>query len=141
MTPAECMERRTEARSWTIEHTGRRPLTVNAVAGLHRQQWASITRETREAWGWLTRGALVPSLAGCTIVAQPLHANRRSPQDVAACAPEAKAAIDGIVDAGVIPNDDATHLLSVTFLPPDICGRDGLRIEITEALPVTEAQQ
>lgn len=119
-------------RTFTIEAVGARPLTVNAVARLHRQAWASHTRETRALW-WLTaRKAKVPHLAAIAVTATPLHSSGRSPQDVAACAPEVKAAIDGLVDAGVIVDDNARHLVAVTFLPPLITNTDGLRLLIEE---------
>lgn len=56
--------------------------------------------------------------------------SRRWRADVAACYPSVKAAIDGIVDAGVLDDDDDTHLLSVTFLPVAYGHGDGLRITI-----------
>jgi hypothetical protein len=43
-----------------------------------------------------------------------------------------KAAIDGIVDAGVLDDDNPDHLLYVTFYPVEVIGRDGLRLTITE---------
>jgi hypothetical protein len=41
-------------------------------------------------------------------------------------------AIDGLVDAGVLPDDDPTFVRSLTFHPPEIGGLDGLRLEIEE---------
>lgn len=121
------------ARSWTLEDHGARPLTTNRVAHLHRQQWANHTRQVRETWAWLALQSRVPRLPQARIVATPLHANRRSPQDVAACAPEAKAAVDGLVDAGVLDDDDPQHLLELAFTGPDVCGIDGLRLVIEGA--------
>lgn len=120
-------------RSWTIEDTGSRPLTLNAARKMNRYEWAAHTKATRGVWFILTRKAGVPAIDCATITVEPLHKNFRSPQDVSAAAAGAKAAIDGIVDAGVLADDDPTHLLAVTFLPPHICGRDGMRLTITEA--------
>lgn len=120
--------------TWTIRDEGARPLTVNKVKDMHRQQWATHTRETRGRWHLLALEAKVPRLDSCTIVAQPLHANRRTPQDVAACAPEVKAAIDGLVDAGLLDDDGPAHLRRVSFLPPLVCGVDGLELTV-EACP------
>jgi hypothetical protein len=39
-------------------------------------------------------------------------------QDVGACNPSVKAAIDGIVDAGVLPDDSSQYMKSLIFLPP-----------------------
>jgi crossover junction endodeoxyribonuclease RusA len=122
----------TEIRSWSLTFDGARPLTVNRVADMHRQRWATHTREQRWLWMILARDAHIPALDRVRITVTPLHRDRRSPQDPAACAPEAKAAVDGLVDARVIPDDTGRHVASVTFLPPDICGVDGLRIHIEE---------
>lgn len=119
-------------RGWTMEHHGGRPLTTNKVATLHRQAWATITRTERHTWQVLAMKAGIPTLERATITVTPLHRDRRSPQDVGACAPAAKAIIDGLVDARVLPDDGPEHLVSLTFLPPDICGRDGLRLRIDE---------
>lgn len=55
-----------------------------------------------------------------------------SPQDVGACAPHVKAAVDGLVDAGVIRNDTADIVQRITYHPPIVCGHNGLRLVITE---------
>lgn len=39
-------------------------------------------------------------------------------QDVGACHPSVKAAIDGIVDAGILPDDSSQYLRSLIYLPP-----------------------
>ncbi|HEY1119920.1 MAG TPA: hypothetical protein VGE43_19550 [Acidimicrobiales bacterium] len=118
------------AGPWHIDRTGARPLTVNRVATMHRQAWATYTRTARRDWAHLARAACIPPQAAIRVIATPLHKDRRSPQDVSACAPEAKAGIDGLVDAGVIVDDDATHLTEVVFRPPWVCGVDGLRLSI-----------
>ena len=122
----------TALRTVTLEATGRRPLTVNMVARIHRQQWAAHTRATRELWWGLAKQAKAPKLQRARITAIPLHCDGRSPQDCAACAPEVKACVDGLIDAGVLPDDSPAHLLSLTFLPPEVCGTDGIRLLIEE---------
>lgn len=119
--------------TWSIRSEGARPLTVNAVAKMHRQQWATHTRETRGRWHLLALEAEVRRVEACTITATPLHKDRRSPQDVAACAPEVKAAVDGLIDAGLLDDDSPDRLLSIQFLPPDVCGVDGLQLRIEAA--------
>jgi hypothetical protein len=44
--------------------------------------------------------------------------------DTGACYPAVKAAIDGLVDAGVLPGDTGQHLPSITFLAPIRVGKD-----------------
>lgn len=117
-------------RTWQLTAEGERPMTVNRLATLHRMQWANHTRTTRHHWSLLARN--IPKINAATLIAQPLHKDRRSPQDVAACAPEVKAAVDGIIDAGVLTDDSPQYLRAITFLPPDICGVDGLRVTILE---------
>jgi hypothetical protein len=39
-------------------------------------------------------------------------------QDVGACNPAVKAAIDGLVDAGILPDDSPEFVRSLVFLPP-----------------------
>lgn len=119
-------------RAWTIRDEGKRPLTVNAVSSLHRQAWAKSTKATRETWAWLAKAQRIPALDRIRVDVTPLHRDGRSPQDVAAAAPAAKAAIDGLVDAGVLTDDDQHHLVCITFWPPVICGVDGLELTITE---------
>jgi crossover junction endodeoxyribonuclease RusA len=119
--------------SYVLEDHGSRPLTVNKVANLHRQQWAALTRQHRLTWQLIARQHQVPALGRITVTAEPLHKDRRSPQDVAACAPAVKAAIDGLVDAGIIPDDSPEFVTQVRFLPPVVCGVDGLRLTVEAA--------
>jgi crossover junction endodeoxyribonuclease RusA len=121
--------------AWTIRDEGTRPLTINKVTTLHRRTWAKHTVEIRGRWHLLALEAKIPRLTACRITVRPLHANRTSPQDVAACAPEAKAAIDGLVDAGVLDDDDAAHVVEITFSPPVVCGVNGMELTIQETAP------
>lgn len=120
-------------RVWHLDRFGSRPLTVNKVRTMHRMAWANYVKDERATWERLASGKNIPTLERACIVVTPLHKDRRSPQDVAACAPAVKAAIDGIVDAGVLPDDDPEHLLEVVFRPPWICGADGMRLTVEEA--------
>lgn len=120
------------ARIWVIADAGDRPLTINKVADLHRQQWAAHTRDVRERWAWLALEARVPRLTRARITATPLHADGRSPQDALACAPEVKAAVDGLVDAGMLDDDNPRFVTEVVCTSPDICGVNGLRLTVEE---------
>jgi len=117
--------------TWTIEDRGARPLTLNRVMGLHRMQWATHTRVARLRWWALAVQAHIPQLERISVDVTPLHKDGRSPQDPVACAAEFKAALDGLVDARVIPGDHGAHVVCVTFWPPDICGHEGMRLTIT----------
>lgn len=57
------------------------------------------------------------------------HGNR---PDIGACMPSAKAAIDGLVDARLIPDDTPDYVLSLRFHVPEKRERSGLRLIITK---------
>ena len=119
-------------RSWVLEDHGARPMTVNRVASLHRQAWAAHTRATRERWFWIAQAANIPGLEVIGVEVTPLHSTARSPQDAGACAPEAKAALDALVDAGIILDDSGDHVPWVMFNRPEIGHVDGLRLGIMD---------
>ena len=116
---------------WTITDK-ERPWTANAERRMHYHERARRVREARTRWTWLVLAEKIPNLERVSIVAQPLARSRKWRADVAACYPSVKAAIDGIVDAGVIGDDDDSHLLAVTFLPVRYAGQDGLTLTIVD---------
>ena len=119
-------------RFWRLEDTTR-PWTTNAERGWHYHKRAQRVKETREVFGLLARQQRVPKMEAVRIDVVPLAINRRGIQDVAACYPAVKAAIDGLVDAGVVADDDPEHVKAICFYPTQVIGRDGLRVVITEA--------
>ena len=135
-TPDEGDTPRTStARRWTLTHYDD-VLTVNKERSAHWSARAATTKAWREAFGWLARIEKLPvdgSLGACHIDAVPLTSTRRSRQDVGACLPVVKAAIDGLVDAGVWPDDTPDWVLSVTFWPQQLAADSGLRLVVTEA--------
>jgi hypothetical protein len=107
-----------------------KPWTANAERTWHYHKRADMVRRTRERFGWLTIRQRIPLLDQIVVVAEPHLRNSRSIPDVGACFPTVKAAIDGIVDAGVIVDDTAKHLTALVFLPPKVSGFDGLTIHV-----------
>lgn len=101
--------------TFTFEYEAR-PWTHNAERGMHHMDRARLIREWREAFGWLARQKRTPQLRSAAVTVQPWCENAKSLPDVGACAPAAKAAIDGLVDAGVIADDDPSHLTSLTLV-------------------------
>ena len=91
---------------------------------------AQKVRDMRSAFGWLTKSQRVPLLDAISVIATPLVTDRRSMQDVGACFPAVKAAIDGLVDAGVILDDDPRYLKVLTFKAPEVGDVNGLRLEV-----------
>lgn len=94
----------------------KRPVTTNAERSGNRWARASNTREWREAFAWLAKRERVPKMRWLNVTVQPVQKRGRL-QDTAACNPSAKAAIDGLVDAGVVPDDTGDYVRQITFLP------------------------
>lgn len=109
-----------------------RPWTTNAERRGNRYQRAALTKEWREAFYLLAKQRQIPSMWKIAITAEPWQA-RGVLADTAACNPAVKAAIDGLVDAGVIPDDSSEYIARITFLPTQR-GRDALIITIDEVL-------
>ena len=123
------------SRSWTLTYEAR-PHNTNSERQGNRYARAAFVAEWRAAFRLLALEQHIPPLAACTATVQPVYPNRRSLPDVAACAPSFKAALDGIVDAGVIPDDTAEFFHAVTFLPPRVeAGRlPALEVNIVESI-------
>jgi hypothetical protein len=71
----------------------------------------------RKSFELLARSEKIPNMSWLNVVIEP-HQKGGRLQDVGACNPAVKAAIDGIVDAGVLPDDGPTYVKSLIFLPP-----------------------
>lgn len=121
------------------------PAPADWISANDRGMWhrkARLTKEWREAAGWRARAAKVPAMQRAEIAVQLVFPVRRR-RDPHNWMPTVKAAVDGLVDVGVLPDDDSTHL-TVTridqadadrLLPPR---RGILRLLITE---VADGQQ
>lgn len=116
--------------SWTLRYD-ERPWTLNKERTLHHMQRAKLVKEWREAFRDLAQEAMMPHLTMVEIVAQPYVLNGRFDQDTGNCFPAVKAAVDGLVDAGVLIDDNAKIVVKLTFLAP-IHGSDALEITISE---------
>lgn len=120
-------------RSWELLHEAR-PLPMNAYRRLHFHQRAAYDAEWRSTFAWLARQARIPHLQAVTItIAQTC---RRPPlPDVGAAFPTAKAAIDGLVDARVVPDDTPAYVRALIFVAPERGDADRLLVLIEEAEP------
>lgn len=94
-----------------------RPWTTNAERAGNRWERANLTRTWREAFMVLSKAEKLPEMVWVSITVEP-HQKGGRLQDVGACNPAVKAAIDGIVDAGILPDDSSKFVRSLTFLPP-----------------------
>lgn len=92
--------------------------TMNKLMRMHHQAVARNTAGIRSyaasKWEKALDGRTlitpIKMVVGMTFV------KGRVPQDLGACHPAAKAAIDGLVDAGGIPDDDPEHVWELTFI-------------------------
>lgn len=110
-----------------------RPWTSNTERRWHHHQRAEAVRRWRAAFALLAREARLGHLDVVHVTVTPFLASRRGMQDVAGCFPAAKAAIDGLVDAGVLDDDTPEHLRSLMFLGPVTGHGDALELVVTEA--------
>lgn len=109
-----------------------RPWTANSArSARHWSVNAKRTAEWRQAWRLLATG--VGPLGPCRVVVTPYLA-RGPQQDLGACFPAAKAAIDGLVDAGVWPDDTPEWVTRLEFRPPVMGQGDGLEIRLEPAI-------
>ena len=118
---------------WTVAYN-QRPWTSNSArSASHWSQNANRTKQWRHAFQLLAQEKQIPALGPSRIIITP-HLARGPYQDVGACFPAAKAAIDGLVDAGLWPDDTADHVVELIFRAPIRKSGDWLHLEIQ---PVT----
>jgi hypothetical protein len=106
-----------------------RPWTLNTERTWHHHKRARYVKEWREAFAWLAREAHIPHLDKIEVEVTPILSGVGRTQDVAACFPAAKAAIDGLVDAGIIDEDSPLHLRALKFHAPEK-GPVGMRLVV-----------
>lgn len=122
------MQTTAPVREWTLWYPSR-PFTTNTERTWHHHQRAKIVKEWREAFWALAKEAKIPRLTKFGVVVTPVLSGRGRTQDVAGCHPAAKAAIDGLVDAGIVPDDSPTYLRWILFQAPEK-GEPGLRVMV-----------
>lgn len=118
-------------RVCAVVHFDKKPWTLNAERRMHRMQRAANAFEWREAFGWLARRERVPAFERAVLIVQPYRAKGPA-QDVDACHPAAKAAIDGLVDAGVLISDGPKHVIEIRYMAAIPAATDGLSIIICQ---------
>lgn len=99
-----------------------------------RLHWAPKAKRTAalRLIGW-AQGNSLPRNIGTTHVAAFIGYLRNGKADPANAAPTVKALIDGLVDAGVWPDDDSTHVIGPTYLrdPKTADGNYSVRLVLT----------
>lgn len=83
---------------------------LNANDRLSWQQKAKLTRQWRDAALLWARHDKLPKNLGLVKVDAQLHFTQTRRRDAANWHPTVKACIDGLVDYGLIDDDDSTHL-------------------------------
>lgn len=117
--------------TFTLRHL-ERPWTENAERRLHYMQRAQLVKSWRKAFCLLALEAKLPKLlTNVEIVVTPYLANRRGIQDAGAAFPAAKAAIDGLVDAHVLADDNPTIVKFVGFWAPIIGQGNALELRVS----------
>ena len=110
-------------RAWIRYEVAMRPWTVNAERAGNRWKRAENTKKWRELFASVTG---LPKLIGARVeVALELRGRL---QDTAACMPAVKAAIDGMVDANVFPDDTGEYVKAIIFNAPSRSKEDKIII-------------
>lgn len=106
--------------SYTLVHR-QRPWTTNGERTWSPYKRAKQVREWRGAFAAhaIEGGLPRPIVGPVVITCMPILRDHRV-QDVAACLPAYKAAVDGLVDAGILPGDGPHIVQAVMFLAPEI---------------------
>ena len=123
------------ARSWLLEVHDREPLLMNAERNKHWSERHADTRAWRNTIAWLAKAQRIPRLAHVVVDVEHDHGKPRGRvPDVGAVFPQVKAAIDGLVDAGVLEHDGPPHVIAVVFASPIRAERHRLAIRVHEVL-------
>lgn len=114
--------------TYTVEQ---KPLTANKIRTYHYHKVATNMRAWKESFYWLHKQN--PHVFDTPIVVTVTHETKGRLPDVGSCMHTVKAAIDGLVLAGMIPDDNPKWLHAITFLAPKKTGRDALSLTIEKA--------
>lgn len=104
-----------------------RPWSLNDERNHHWSERAERVGRWRGAFAVLALEQDLGHADAIAVTAEP-HGIR---QDIGNCYPAVKAAIDGLIDARVIEDDDPTHLHALTFLPARAAPAPALTLHVT----------
>jgi crossover junction endodeoxyribonuclease RusA len=122
-------------REWVRFTHYARPWTVNSERSGRGNHWAvkgKQTKEWREAFYLLGLAKRRYKMQAANITAE-IVVKRKPLPDTGANYTAIKAAIDGLVDAGLLPNDTPEHVRSITMLAPVQGKEDKVIITLEEA--------
>lgn len=106
-----------------------KPIYLNAWRTMHHFQWAKIRKEWRESFHYLYL-ANPQAFRGSPVDIIVEHEVKSRLPDVCAVMECYKAALDGLVDGGLLIDDGPGYINSVTFVQPVKTGRDALTLRI-----------
>lgn len=109
--------------------------TSNGQRRMHWGTRAGLVKGWRVAVYWSARAAHAPSFSQAEITVQPFQAKGKL-ADPGAHEPAAKAAIDGLVDAGVLPDDSPVHLVAIRYRAPVRADEDALELTVEPTITV-----
>lgn len=107
-----------------------KPLLMNAERRMHHHARAAVMREWRQVFHTLAVVNRVPPCARVGIDVVHTVVKGKLP-DAGACFPAVKAAVDGIVDAGVLPDDGPECVAWIRFHAPRKTGVDSVTLIIS----------
>lgn len=96
-----------------------RPWTINSERKWNHFKRAAIVKTWREGFFYLAKEAKLSGLLEIEVEGTPILSGRGRPQDVGAAYNAVKAAIDGLVDAGVVPDDSPTYVRRIILCAPE----------------------
>jgi crossover junction endodeoxyribonuclease RusA len=102
-------------------------LTTNRERSGHWHTRADIVRQTRESAYWLAKQMWIPAMEKVIVEFYPHQAKGRL-ADAGAHLPSAKAALDGIVDAGVLPDDSPKYVVMMAMHAPQRADKDRMDV-------------
>lgn len=109
------------------------PQYADWINANHRAHWskrAKLTRAWRNAAHIVAKQHKLPKLDRAHILVE-IHKTTNGRYDPANLHPTAKAIVDGLIDYGLLPDDDATHLDGPDMRAGEKRNMAGLTINIT----------
>lgn len=101
---------------------------------MHWAKRGELTRLVRETFCALARQGKVPALPAAHVTARP-YQRRGVLADPGGHQPAVKAAVDGLVDAGVLRDDAGPYVASLSHLPPLRASGATDELELTLRVP------
>ena len=116
-----------------IDLIGNRP-PLNANDRLHWRQKSGVTHVVRTTTAWRVKSLGLPAAAHLTVQLHFETGDNRKRRDPANLCATSKPAIDGLVDAGLVPDDSpewVTELMPLIHKGAPMHGQRGLWLQVT----------